>query len=474
MNMLNNTSSLKRSAPGSFPTEFNDLDQADLVKTCQKVMTTFQDNTQLIPNTHALPTTRINTKTPILAYLPKSLTFEIHLMWTLAQALLDTQSKQWLTRLVEPGLQAALDRIKRQTDDPWAEVFTYLCFGQLDRASAKVKSMNAYVVKMLIDLVALKPMQTVIGNQIAGYKAVRAWQSMTRYQQRVWYVLAGRLGWVDEGYVVVEDQTWQCTLCMYVYYAEDQLRDYQDTVQRRKKTGFNDEFTFKRTEAPDEECQWYQLLDWWYGGGDDSVMAEWPLELTWLLTFYRPDRFKDDSCALAWVDRLEKLELPEMAIYACLFMKHNTETQLSQLLQSYEWEKEDMLLHSFYIPRERVLYGKALNAHDEWNFEAEYGYFLEGSFEEEAKKTLFNFVLPKLYRANDDACLKSSLDYINQYPHQEDIEIKVIKDIYSMLLTKEGDKEEVLSGFDHLDVSSKRSFNFFKLIPPLLDAFKNI
>jgi hypothetical protein len=367
-------------------------------------METFQKNTQLIPNANALPATLFNTKTPLLDYLPKLLTFESHLLWTLAQALLDNSLKQWLARLVEPGLPAALERIERQTKDPWAPVFTYLCFGQLEKAAELANSMNAYQVKMLIDLTAIKSMQKEVRNQIVGLKDIDVWNTMTRYQQKVWHVLAGQLGWVDQDYIVVEDQTWQCTLCMYVFYDgfdSNPLSAYH-TLKTGGTGGFGQNFAFERTAPPDQDVVWYQMLDWWYGG--EQTIKEWPLDLTWLLSFYRPDRFHDDAYALAWISRLQSLELSEWAIYASLFMKLNRDDTLDQLLQSYEWENEDILLHTFYISKERVLCARAINAHQEWDYDAEYGYYLQASHVNRAKDALFNFLLPKLYDGKKTAC----------------------------------------------------------------------
>jgi hypothetical protein len=76
---------------------------------------------------------------------------------------------------------------------------------------------------------------------------------------------------------------------------------------------------------------------------------------------------------------------------------------------------------------------------------------------------------------NDDTSLTSSLDYITQYTrHHENSEVKALECIYKMLATRQGDKQDALSEFHHLDVSKSQSFNFKMLVYKLKDAFNDI
>lgn len=67
------------------------------------------------------------------------------------------------------------------------------------------------------------------------------------------------------------------------------------------------------------------------------------------------------------------------------------------ILRQCEWNNERKLLEDFHIPKISLYLAKALNAHDEWNFDQEYRILLQGELYMQAKMSLLYFLLPRYF-----------------------------------------------------------------------------
>lgn len=67
------------------------------------------------------------------------------------------------------------------------------------------------------------------------------------------------------------------------------------------------------------------------------------------------------------------------------------------ILRQCEWSDERKLLEEYHIPKDSLYLAKALNAHDEWNFDQEYKILLQGELYMQAKMSLLYFLLPRYF-----------------------------------------------------------------------------
>lgn len=303
----------------------------------------FRSETELILNENNLPTTRLKSTANLKAYNTPSLSKEMYekqtaedvqLIWQLASLLYnhnEDPSKQrkvvhdWLRNLVEPGLESQLSH-SSGSSDPFQTAFIYLSFGQRDLACESVQSLQDYDLGMYIVHTETKNLRNIIKGHLTLLQKSAGWQSMSDYHKKCWYTIAGELGYhPEEDFVVTERVNWQCTLNMYISYADGQRQDQPCSLQNYNKvlesTGADLHLlkTLKHTAKPDKSCLWYQLLQWWFGDRDMSQLGEWPHDLAWLLNLYMQQ--KDETYLLKWIDELEMQDLVEWAIYASLFLK---------------------------------------------------------------------------------------------------------------------------------------------------------
>jgi hypothetical protein len=306
-------------------------------------MEIFQSETWSSPNGNDLPTTHFKSTASLEAYNTASLSKEMYesltaedvqLIWQLASLLYkydqdaSKQKKavhQWLRDLVQPGLESQLSTIT-DSEDPFQRVFVYLSFGQRDLACEAAQSLNDYDLGMYIVHTETKNLRNIIKGHLTELQASEAWQTMSSYHKKCWYVIAGELGFqAKENFVVTDHVYWQCTLGMYIWYGDGQGNDQPCSLQNYNKAldrsggDIHQLKTMKYTAKPDKSCLWYQLLQWWFGNRHIAVLDEWPHDLAWLLHVYT--RQEEETYLIRWIDELEKQDLADWAIYVCLFLK---------------------------------------------------------------------------------------------------------------------------------------------------------
>ncbi|KAI8887586.1 hypothetical protein K501DRAFT_330422 [Backusella circina FSU 941] len=358
------------------------------------VMKLFCNSTQLEPVQNELPKTHLKPSTYLSLYSPSSNEIEqqdeITLLWSLADALLSNDLKNWLTMMLQPELNAQQPSADNLTD-PWQVVFLYTSHGQIQLACDSLLQMNEPTLAALLRSHDDKNTPTAVANMTHDLKEQGKWESMSRYQQNIIYALMGH----ELDNTVMENLSWKSILATYLLFV--QKGAYKEALNRYTSSQHND-----------NHCLWYQLLQWWYNNNDDLI-HDWPLDLVWLLSIYQPDKFKDsDEYTLKWVDELQTMEEHEYAIYASLFLHEQREGKVRELLRMSETVNEQVLLLQYFIPVDWIHIAKALHAHDDFDFENEYKFLLQGNLEKQAKMALMLSLLPKLFN-NGDESLESSL-----------------------------------------------------------------
>lgn len=71
--------------------------------------------------------------------------------------------------------------------------------------------------------------------------------------------------------------------------------------------------------------------------------------------------------------------------------------KVNHILRQCEWNDENKLLNEYHIPSKTICYAKALNAHDDWDFDEEYRILLQGGLYKQAKMSLIHFILPRYF-----------------------------------------------------------------------------
>lgn len=234
--------------------------------------------------------------------------------------------QHWIRDLIYPGLESQLGFNQRQhANDPFVTVFTYLSYGQRDLACKEAKSLNEFQLAMYITHTEFKDVRDTVKDQINTFQADGQWQNMTYFHKKSWRVISGDLGYSDvDKFVVTERVIWQCALGMYLWYG-NRLGDVPSLVKYNKAIDksvpdIHHLTTVKNTAAPDVDCLWYQLLQWWLGDQRIAKLDSWPLDLVWLLSVYKESSGISESYALKWIDDLERMDQAESAIYAAFFL----------------------------------------------------------------------------------------------------------------------------------------------------------
>ncbi|EPB82133.1 hypothetical protein HMPREF1544_11132 [Mucor circinelloides 1006PhL] len=453
-------------------------------KRSKEVMDIFMQQTELTPIENNLPTATVRHDADMSSYNTSTLfkhTEDIQLIWSLAIALTQPDQavsvKKWMRNLVQPGLENQLKRSQElHVNDPFITTFVNLTFGQTDAASESAQAQNDFNLAMYIIHSETKDTTQVVQQQISDFKANGQWQTMTVFHKKCWYAVAGDLGYVAaDGFAVTERVYWQCALGMYIWFGNRHgsfdLSRYNKALDTRTGSNINQLKTAKHTAVPDDRCLWYQLLQWWIGNESVANIAEWPLDLVWLLTIYKQPNTIDEKYALNWIEYLETQDMAELAIYATLFLKRPAE-KLNHILRECEWNNEAKLINSYHIPSKQVYIAKALNAHDSWDYQREFECLIQGGLKEQAKMALLHFLLPKTYDGNETA-LRASIDFLSDIPDPDD-DIKTLLNTYKALLTKENMEHagQYIKELQQLQ-SKYKSTHLHALLQALIEALKD-
>ncbi|KAI8372641.1 hypothetical protein EDC96DRAFT_500049 [Choanephora cucurbitarum] len=398
----------KRPLQPTYRSKIVDVSSETREKKARQIMPIFMDQTILEPTKDALPTVKFRPDADIGAYYtPDTTSTDTDLIWSLASILFKPDIAlvgRWLRDLIKPGLESQLERTSKiYPDDPFVRTFVYLSFGQRDLAAESAQENNDYSLGMYIVHSELKDLMTVVREQIASFKLKGEWKTMSVFHKKCWYTIAGDVGFmIEDDFVVTEGVYWQSTLGMYVWYVNRQgtlsLVQYNKALDK-SIADIHHLRTVQHTALPDTSCLWYQLLQFFKGDKKVAHLEEWPLDLVFLLSLYHPESGMDESFVKKWIDQLERMDMAEWAIYASFFLK-NPQQHVSYLLRQCEWQDESRLLNEYHIPKKQIQIAKALNAHDAWDYEAEYKHLVEGGLFDQAKLALLHFLLPKLFQSN--------------------------------------------------------------------------
>ncbi|KAI8970400.1 hypothetical protein BDF20DRAFT_123146 [Mycotypha africana] len=403
-------------------------------------MKLFLQQTEVKPRHDRLPTAKLRDTADFSVYYSpkektpaaKELPIEQQHLWTLAIALLtpDTEEKQllslrkWYSQLVQPGLQYFIERnTKKYPDDPFVSVFAHLVFGQRQKAAELAQQQKDFMLGLYICHSELKDLNYIIEEQFHSLKdqpqqqpsseKQTSWHHMSVHQKKCWYLIAGQFGYsTTDHFAVTDGLYWQLILGLYIWYGTsygepvDLNRDYNKMLEKEAAANAMlelqhmhlGEASSTEPSLPDSGILWYQLLQWWCGDSKIADLQAWPLELLWLLSLYKQPNNIDPLFANLWIEELEKEDFANFAIYASLFLP-DAEQKIEHILRNGEWSDEDTLITQYHIPKRLIQKAKALNAHDEWDFEAEYKHLLDGQLLDEAKLALIYFVIPKLFES---------------------------------------------------------------------------
>ncbi|KAI8989609.1 hypothetical protein BDB01DRAFT_782478 [Pilobolus umbonatus] len=451
-------------------------------KRAEYVMTQFMKNTTFIPIPGDNP--QLEIKGDLHHYLPVEDATDIHLLWTAAIALFDGTIKQWFVDLIKPGLSVAVDmNIKHHKSDPYSLVFTYLSYGQTDLASEQAKEQDNYQMALYINHCRITDICYSVRKQINQFQSTTDWVSMTAYERKCWRVLCGDLNVVEDGDHLLKELSWQCIIGMFIWYSapfqtEPSLKAYNKMIESNTTVAI-----------PDSHCLWYQLLQWWVGDSSRASVDEWPIDFAWLLHLYKHTE-DSDRWSEKWSEELERMNFAEWAICVSLISPRLQKDRLGYLLRQCEYTDENRLLKEYHISKRSILLGKALNAHDEWNFDLEYSYLLEGSLVKEAKMTLLGFVIPKNFNSmleiftsvfplthsilDTKPKIEHCLQFIDDYPDREDEDVQSLKKglLYLLDSNQTTTKDDIIACLSHTIESYKDQLSAHHLLLDILRAVR--
>ncbi|CEG64941.1 hypothetical protein RMATCC62417_01831 [Rhizopus microsporus] len=441
-------------------------------------MTTFYEQVNITPKPDDLPLLELK-QTDFSKYLfdLDDLDRDQQLLWDLANALFENRPLDWLRDLVKPGLEDTLGQFRKQyTNDSFSTVFVYLTYGQRERASDEARRAGDFKLSMYISHSATKDLRAMMKEQIEIFqKTPGEWSEYSEFRKKCWYVIAGEFGLVETNLVVTEGISWQCIIGMHLWYSPSaSLVEYNETRRVPVNPNLSQMATLKRTAAPDKQCLWYQLLQWWLGDPGMAHLDSWPLDLLFLLSVYLPDRIQNDVFIEQWRDELEKMDKVEWALFVSQFgKKDKAADRVKYILRNGEWEDQDRLVQQFQIPKKWIYIAKSLRAHDDWDFEAEYECLIEGELLNEAFMALLHFLLPKNFYCTPTA-LRTGLTYIMEYPDQDRPDIQLLKEAYMYLINKQEEKkDDLLQRLQEYSSLLENFPNAHQLIIKLINAIQD-
>ncbi|KAG0184311.1 hypothetical protein DFQ28_011417, partial [Apophysomyces sp. BC1034] len=214
------------------------------------------------------------TNIPELAELPEN----DQLAWQVCAILCDESLKKaqrlelfktWMRESILSDQEKAIVQA-RKDKDPWAMGFIYLTFGRTTDACEIALQQGDY------------PLAALFANpdreyaREAAHKQIRLWQrdhtfeNMSQYQQKMWYVLNGQLGYCAHSqFVVTENLDWRQTLGLYVWYSSHTWHSLQEVIRLHDSAldktlpGIHHQYVLKHTAQPSHTCMWYNVVRWW-------------------------------------------------------------------------------------------------------------------------------------------------------------------------------------------------------------------
>ncbi|ORX62619.1 hypothetical protein DM01DRAFT_1403091 [Hesseltinella vesiculosa] len=285
----------------------------------------------------------------------------------------------------------------------WERCFYFLSTGQVVQAAELAQQLGDDALMAML-VVHYQQDDTPLDIHEAAEQQIQYWQQEGVFdnfeldRKRMWYVLQGRLGYVDDlKMVVTEDLLWPQTILLYALYGDryghlpSALARYELLLSTSQQTANLHRLrTLKRTEKIPPTCLWYRLLLWWSitmapdaflssTGARPDLEFAFPLRFRWLLLLHVPNMLthpNKDTWFADWCNQLFQDGMDYMAIHAALYMPNPT-FWIKDTLPNRLWDKEHYLIRQLHIPSPWILEAKAVHAHRRQAYDEEIGYYQE-------------------------------------------------------------------------------------------------
>ncbi|KAI8066560.1 nuclear protein 96-domain-containing protein [Gongronella butleri] len=282
-------------------------------------------------------------------------------------------------------------------DDGWARCFHYMSTGKVVQAAELAQKLgdDALMAMLVIhyqqDDTPLD-IHKAAEEQIDYWRAENAFDAFHLDRKRMWYVLQGKLGYVDElKMVITHDLAWPQALLLYTLYGDryghlpSALARYEALVRDQHILSPHTLRAKKETQPVPQHCQWYRLLLWWaiaiapdaFSQQETAIQpaieTSFPLRFRWLLMLHVKNMLKHpnkDNWTADWCDQLFNDGMEYMAMHAALYMT-NSEPWIKDKLSKRTWDKEHYLIRQLQIPAAWIIEAKAVYAHNQGQFDDE-------------------------------------------------------------------------------------------------------
>ncbi|CAO3609329.1 unnamed protein product [Cunninghamella blakesleeana] len=365
---------------------------------------------------------------------------------------------------------------KKNDNDPWQLALYYMSTGQIFKTCELLLKLGDNALSTLISLHHQGyDIRESVMEQLKLWKDQEILETLPIHQQKMWFILQGDLGYVNQlKTVVVQDLYWPQVLFLYMNYFDrygnifSGLTQYHYIThdhhqhQHDKVVGIHQLKTKNQTASPSPLTNyWYYLLIWWLSSDSSLSFTSFntflyhetihrkqlefylPLRFRWLLSLHAPTLFKNESKEIElwkdqWCDLLYQDKWEYLAIHASLFItnSHNT---IYRLLSLREWEKEFYLIEQLKIPKQWIMDAKITYAFNHRMYTKEIHYYLESGEIDKVYNAIINHLIPvSFFKADQSDTTKLYLSKLSElYPNDNNIQqtIKYLLDIQRILFT---------------------------------------
>lgn len=252
--------------------------------------------------------------------------------------------KRWLRNETNEDAKVAMESLRQnQVDDPYAEVFVALSFGRISDAASAATRLGDHRLALSISCFHTYPaIRKAIGEQIVKNK--QEFDSYSNYQQRIWCMLSGKLGFEKgPGINVTHGLSWKQALSIYVNFGNahpygDPLKSsigrYLDVLDDTLPIPLYVHCAMHTEKPPKDPGTWYNLLKWWWYRQQVTAtrkheankykvdITNWPPRLAWRFAMAFPDTYSAEcrvSLTKTLCRRLSRAGLIEYSEFLALF-----------------------------------------------------------------------------------------------------------------------------------------------------------
>ncbi|KAI9301206.1 hypothetical protein BJ944DRAFT_9392 [Cunninghamella echinulata] len=395
---------------------------------------------------------------------------------------------------------------KIKENNPWKLAMHYMSTGQHIKTCELLLELGDNALSTLISLHHQGyDIRESVTEQIKLWLDKDLLNTLPMYQQKMWFILQGDLGYVNQlKLVTVQDLTWSQVLVLYINYFDRYgnvfagLIQYHFITHNHSVVGIHQLKTKHYTATPSlESSYWYYLLIWWSSSSASSSYTSFhallhndcvdrkqielylPLRFRWLLSLHAPSLFHHETNELElwkdqWCDFLYQDKWEYLAIYASLYIlnPHNT---IYRLLSLREWEKEFYLIQQLKIPKQWIMDAKVTFAFNNRMYTKEIHYYLESGENDKAYDAIMNHLLPVSFLKDDQIdTVKLYLNRLSElYPNNNQIQQTVnnILEIQKIIYTFPNLLKETTLQSDQLEEMKNELIAAFKSLENLKKVF---